>query len=101
MQKVSRKAWSGFVPPNQLQRKKALGDFTNECQATIKALSNVDKFWEPMRVPEEGDWLDSSCHDCVGYDQFKGKKITEARQTIYVQPIVYEKNSCINDKNMA
>lgn len=59
---------SGFVPPNNRRRERALGDMTNECCATKKALTNVYKYWEPLRQPEEGDWLDDYNHGCYGYD---------------------------------
>ena len=36
--KMQRKAASGFVPPSQERRTKALGDMTCECEATKKAL---------------------------------------------------------------
>ena len=41
---------------------------TKECGATKKALSNINKYWEPLRQPESGDWLDSYNHGCGGYD---------------------------------
>ena len=59
---------SGFVPPSNERRVKALGDMSNECCATKKALSNINKYWEPLRQPESGDWLDSYNHGCGGYD---------------------------------
>ena len=74
---------------------------TNECCATKKALSNVYKYWEPLRQPEEGDWLDDYNHGCYGYDQWGGKMISPTRCTLYIQPIVYANNSAITDKNMA
>ena len=36
---------SGFVPPSQARRTKALGDMSNECVATKKALDNIEKYW--------------------------------------------------------
>ena len=59
---------SGFVPPSKQRRINALGDLTNECTATKKALDNVEKYWEPIRMPEGGDWLDSYKHGCLGCD---------------------------------
>ena len=63
-----------------------------------KALSNIDKYYEPMRVPEEDDYLDEINRECCGYDEFRGKKISAEKHTIYIQPIVYERNSMITDK---
>ena len=53
---------SGFLPPGPERRKKALGDLSNECLATIKALENPKQFWDIIRPPKEGDWLDSYSH---------------------------------------
>ena len=39
---------AGFIPPGQERRTKALGDMTNECVATKKALDNIPKYWLPM-----------------------------------------------------
>ena len=39
----------------------------------VKAVANIDKYWEPLRMPEDGDWLDSYNHGCFKYDDFKGK----------------------------
>ena len=97
---MERKSRSGFVPPSDARREKALGDMTNCCPATKKALANPYKYWERKAVPESGDWLESYNHGCYGYDQFGGKIITPARSTLYIQPIVYANNSAITDKNM-
>ena len=59
---------SGFVPPNKARLEKALGDFSKENMETRKALSNLNAFYEPIRPPKPGDWLDTFNHGCVGYD---------------------------------
>lgn len=51
-------------------------------------------------MPERGDWLDSYNHGCIGYDDFKGKKITTTKNVLYIQPIAYKNDSKITDKNM-
>ena len=89
---------AGFVPPNEERRTKALGDLSNECTATKKALSNIKQYWQPIRAPVQGDWLWQYNHGCYGYDQFQGKKITQTKNTIYIQPIVYASGSVITPK---
>ena len=87
---------SGFVPPSQHVRDEKLGHFNGECQATCKALENIPKYWEPMKMPQRGDWLDSYNHGYLGYDKFFGKIAGPNRNVIYIQPLVYKKNSAIN-----
>ena len=84
IKKEPHKAKSGFVPPNATKRTRALGDLSFECKATVKALSNIEKYWEPCRVPESGDWLDHYNHGCSGYEQFQGKKLTATKNTLYI-----------------
>ena len=93
-------AGSGFVPPNDDRRIQALGAFNNDNLATQKAVSNIEKYWEPLRKPEVGDWLHTYNHGCLDYDKFGGKMVTKTRDTLYIQPIVYKENSCITDENM-
>ena len=57
---------------------------SNECEATIKALDNIPKYWEPIRVPKYGDWLDDRNHSCVVYDDFKAKRLTVTKNTLYI-----------------
>ena len=59
---------ANFKPPGEKKRLKALGDMKEECVATKKALANLDKYWEPTRIPLLGDWLDFEAHGCYGYD---------------------------------
>ena len=54
-----------------------------------------------MQKPEPGEWLWEYNHGNYGYDQWGGKKITATKNTIYIQPIVYAKNSAITDGRMA
>jgi len=82
--KKYKAAYSGFIPPSNEKRAKALGNMTNECQATKLALRNVYKYWEPLRQPHGGDWLSDYNHGCGGYDTFGGKIITPTRSTIYI-----------------
>ena len=84
MEGAPSKTHSGFVPPNDGRREKALGSMANEIPATKKALANPYKYWERKRMPKSGDWLDSYNHGCYGYDQFGGKIITASRSTIYI-----------------
>jgi len=81
---MERASNSGFRPPNKERRTKALGDMTHECQATKKALANIENYFEPIRPPLPGDWLDSYNHGCYGYDKFGGKKITPTKDTLYI-----------------
>ena len=81
---MPRQTYSGFVPPSDQRRERALGDMTNECPATKKALANPYKYWERKRMPESGDWLDDYNHGCYTYDQFGGKIILPARSTLYI-----------------
>lgn len=92
---------SGFEPPSEERRVKALGNLKCECEATKKALANIGRYWEPIKPPKLGDWLDNNNHGCLGYDQFGGKMLTTARNTLYIQPIVYRTESQISDTTMA
>ena len=75
---------SGFIPPSKARRDNALGNPATSSTAVAKAVSNVDKYWEPLRMPHSGDWLDSFNHGCVNYDEFKGKKITATKNVLYI-----------------
>ena len=35
-------------------------------------------------MPNPGDWLDTYNHGNVTYDEFKGKKITETKNVLYI-----------------
>jgi len=35
-------------------------------------------------MPKDGDWLDSYNHGNVGFDEFKGKKITSTKNVLYI-----------------
>jgi len=52
-------------------------------------------------MPEDGDWLDSYNHGSIGFDEFKGKKITSTKNVLYIQPIAYKSGSKITEKNMS
>lgn len=93
--KVRTKTNSGFVPPGASIRAEKLGRMAGECAATCKALENIQNYWEPLKMPEPGDWLDSYNHGYLGYDKFLGKWATPTRNKIYIQPLVYKKNSAI------
>lgn len=80
---------SGFKPPGPAMRAEKLGSFHNECSATCKALDNIPNYWEPMKMPKRGDWLDSYNHGYLGYDKFGGKIASASRNVIYIQPLVY------------
>ena len=80
----SKSTSSGFRPPNAQRRLKALGDLTKECTATAKAVEDIHEYWEPLRFPQQGDWLDSYKHGCCGADEFRGKEITSWRNTLYI-----------------
>lgn len=51
-------------------------------------------------MPEDGDWLDSYNHGYCGYDQFGGKIASASRNVIYIQPLVYKKNSAITNAHL-
>lgn len=53
-----------------------------------------------MKMPEDGDWLDSYNHGYCGYDQFGGKIASASRNVIYIQPLVYKKNSAITNAHL-
>ena len=91
---------SGFKPKSEAFRTEKLGCFKNECSATCKALENIPNYWEPMRLPQPGDWLDSYNHGYLGYDQFGGKIASQNRNVIYIQPLVYKKNSAITQTHL-
>ena len=91
---------ANFKPPGEKKRAKALGDLKNECEATKKSVANIEKYWEPCRVPLLGDWLNFEAHGCYTYDQFSGKIMTNFKNTLYIQPLLYKKNSALNDKNL-
>ena len=59
------------------------------------------KYWQPLKMPKDGDWLDSYNHGCIGFDDFKGKKITATKNVLYIQPITYLKDSKITVKVMS
>ena len=50
-----------------------------------------------MRMPEDGDWLDSYKHGNCGYDNFGGKAYSDSFNTLYIQPITYDQGSHITD----
>jgi len=84
-----------FVPPSKAESKRALGDLKGEKPDTIRALDNIDNFWTQIRKPQRGDWLYPNGHKGQTYDNFKGKAINSIRDVLYLQPIVYRKNSVI------
>lgn len=86
---------SGFKPKSEAHRMEKIGCFKNECNATCKALENIPEYWEPLRLPQPGDWLDSYNHGYLGYDKFGGKIAGPKRNVIYIQPLVYKKDSAI------
>ena len=45
------KTSSGFAPPSKTRRDNALGDPETSGRATAKALTNISKYWEPLRMP--------------------------------------------------
>ena len=98
--KTRTKTNSGFVPPGALVRSEKLGSLGNECSATCKALDNISDYWEPLKMPKNGDWLDSYNHGYLGYDKFYGKIATPTRNVIYIQPLVYKKNSAITQNHL-
>ena len=91
---------SGFKLKSEAHRAEKLGSFAHECPATCKALENIPEYWEPMSMPESGDWLDSYNHGYLGYDQFGGKMAGPNRNVIYIQPLVYRRNSAITKTHL-
>ena len=86
------------MPPGAHKRAEMLGSFKNECAATRKALNNIQNYWEPLRMPKCGDWLDTYNEECLGYDQFAvGKFASPTRKVIYIQPLVYQDNAVITE----
>ena len=51
-------------------------------------------------MPKRGDWLDSYNHGYLGYDRFAGKIANASRNVIYIQPLVYRKNSAITKEHL-
>lgn len=85
----------GFEPPSALARKHALGDLRGEKPDTIKALDNIDDFWRQIRKPQPGDWLYPNGHNGQSYDKFRGKLIDSTKNVLYIQPLIYSKNTMI------
>lgn len=75
---------SGFKLKSESFRAEKLGSFANECAATCKALDNIPDYWEPLKMPKPGDWLDSYNHGYLGYDNFGGKIAGPTRNVIYI-----------------
>ena len=86
---------SGFKPPDKERRAKALGRTDPKTVALKKAIEGADKFWIPTRIPEKNDWLDLYNHAGQGYEKFGGKKYSDKHNTLYIQPITYDKGSKI------
>lgn len=78
----------GFEPPIKFQRQKALGDLKREDQDLINAVEDVDVYWKPIRRPKHGDWLDVYPHKGQSYDEFKGRRIKETKNVLYLLPIL-------------
>ena len=97
-QEPNREPDSGFRPPNRQRREKALGHTVPRTRATAKAIANPEKFWIPMRIPEEDDWLDSYNHGGQGFDKFGGKAYSDRFNTLYIQPITKDAGSKITDR---
>lgn len=61
---------------------------------TKAALSNIKTYWHDMPKARAGDWLHSYPKDGFGsYEKFGGKIATSARNVLYIQPLIYKKNS--------
>ena len=65
---------SRFVPASAEKLKEALGPITGESNSTKKALSDIPKFWQNIKVRDLSDWQE--CYPKDGwapYPKFGGK----------------------------
>lgn len=85
------------MPPSKQKRINALGLTEPKTLATAKAIADPDNYFIPMRMPDEGDWLDDVKHGNCGYDNFRGKKYSDSYNMLYIQPITYDNGSKITD----
>ena len=86
-----------FKPATSQQLVNALGPIEDENPVTQKALSSIHKFWKNIQVEDGSDWQE--CYPRDGwaiFPKFGGKIFKKGSfDTLYIQPIVWEKNSVI------
>ena len=76
-----------FTVPNASERKEAFGKPTKG--NLDNCVQNADRYWEPMREPKYGDWLEEHTEKGQTFDQFKTclrNKVDKKRSVIYILP---------------
>ncbi|MBI5525483.1 MAG: hypothetical protein HY897_04045 [Deltaproteobacteria bacterium] len=80
---------TGFAPPAEAERAKAIGDTSALPTALRRAIEPGDDF-SPIRRPKPGDWLAEHLEERETYDAYVERgfnKATGIRKVIYLQPI--------------
>ena len=87
-----------FFRADKQKLKNALGDIS-KCDAKTKAaLSNIYTYWKDIDQPRQSDWLHTYPKDGFGcYDKFGGKMVSMTKNVLYIQPLVFKRNTLLTD----
>jgi len=88
-----------FFRASKAKLKDALGNLMVNCDDKTKAaLSNIYRYWKDIEQPRESDWLHTYPKDGFGcFEKFKGKTVTNTRNVLYIQPLIYETNTRLTE----
>ena len=77
-----------FVPPNQLEKKQAIGSLAGSSLAIRKAIEKSEPFFKNIKIPEPDDWLAINIEHGQTFDQYRiyANIPAPGKNKFYIQP---------------